>query len=183
MTWPFLYFADDRLSLPELMAARLDGDLIEIGDAFMPTDAVETRELRAGSLRGILGTHLAATHESAAWVHGAIHDPPSRHRTQRCVQKRVSPVLDSRLGYSDMRLPTRDALRVAGVTVTSVPRTLVDLVRDHVRTGEGIEVIQAFVEWDPTAVRSAIAWFDDAGPVHLKRPAIDHLRGLLVTTR
>ena len=183
MTWPFLYYPDDRLSLPELMAARLDGDVVEIGDAFMPTDAVETRELRAGSLRGILGTHLAATHESAAWVHGALHDPPSRHRTQRCVPRRVSPVIDSRLRYSDVRLPSRDGLVVAGVTVTTVPRTLVDLVRDHVRTGAGADLVDAFVEWNPAAIGAAIAWCDDAGPVQFKRPALDYLRGRLVRRR
>ena len=29
--WPFLYFADDRLSTAELASARLDGDVVEVG--------------------------------------------------------------------------------------------------------------------------------------------------------
>lgn len=64
--WPFLYFAGDRLSTAELTAARLDGDVVEIGEAFMPADAVETRELRAASLRSFVRDTLAVTHESAA---------------------------------------------------------------------------------------------------------------------
>ena len=51
MSSPFLYFADERLSPAELSAARLDGHLVELGEAYIPADAVETRGLRAGSLR------------------------------------------------------------------------------------------------------------------------------------
>ncbi len=72
MPWPFLYFPGDRLSRTELSAARLDGHVVEVGEAYMPADAVETRELRAGSARPWLSAALALTHESAAWVHGAL---------------------------------------------------------------------------------------------------------------
>ena len=74
MASPFLYFADDRLSQAELTAACLDGDLVELGEAYIPADAVETTGLRAGSLSEVLGESLAATHLTAAWIHGA----PSR---------------------------------------------------------------------------------------------------------
>ena len=84
MPSPFLYFADDRLSLAELSAACLDGDLVELGEAYIPADAVETRGLRAGSLAGVLGDSLAATHLTAAWIHGALPDPPCpAHRAAR----------------------------------------------------------------------------------------------------
>jgi hypothetical protein len=76
MSWPFLYFAGDRLSTAELARARLDGDLVEVGEAYMPTDAVETRELRAGSLRPMIPAALALTRRVAAWVHGALAEPP-----------------------------------------------------------------------------------------------------------
>ena len=119
VTWPFLYFPGDRLSQTELMAARLDGHVVEIGEAFMPADAVETREMRAGSLRSILGSQLAATHESAAWVHGVRDEPPSRHHVQRCVDHRVAHVLDTRLHYRDLRLPPRDCVIIGGATVST----------------------------------------------------------------
>ena len=66
MSWPFLYFADDRLSTAELASARLDGDVVEVGEAYMPADAVETRELRAASLRPMIPAALAVIRESAA---------------------------------------------------------------------------------------------------------------------
>jgi hypothetical protein len=65
MASPFLYFAGERLTACELSAARLDGDVVDVGEAFMPADAVETRELRAASLRSLLGDHLAATRFTA----------------------------------------------------------------------------------------------------------------------
>ena len=130
--WPFLYFADDRLSTPELMAARLDGHLIEVGEGFMPADAVETRELRAASLRRVYAPGLAFTHESAAWVHGALTEVPRRHCVQRTGARRRPPLLDRRLRYRDGRLADRDVVIVSGVAVTVPERTLADLVRDRV---------------------------------------------------
>ncbi|UUT35391.1 hypothetical protein [Microbacterium elymi] len=47
---PYLYFVGERLSQAELSAACLDGHLVELGDGYMPADAVETVALRAGSL-------------------------------------------------------------------------------------------------------------------------------------
>lgn len=183
MTWPFLYHADDRLSRPELMAARLDGHLVEIGEAFMPADAVETRELRAGSLAGLTGSQLALTHESAAWVHGALAEPPARHSVQRCVDTRLHHVLDIRLRYRDLRLPDGDALVVAGVTVSTPVRTLVDLVRDRVcRDGADDETVKRVIAWDPRLVGAALSWLSAAGPVQFKRPAREYLRRCTVRT-
>ena len=86
---PFLYFTDDRLSGAELTAACLDGDLVALGDAYIPADAVETAALRAGSLTPILGDTLAATHLTAAWIHGGLPLPPARHTVQRAVPRRL----------------------------------------------------------------------------------------------
>jgi hypothetical protein len=184
MTWPFLYHAGETLTDAELRAARLDGDVVEIGEAFMPADAVETRELRAGSLRTLAGTRLALTHESAAWVHGALLDPPARHCVQRCVAARPHHVLDRRLRYRDLRLPERDGLRIAGVTVTTPERTLVDLLRDRVlREGGDDAVVRALLAWRPGLLFDALAWLDTAGPVQFKRAARIYLGERSVTTR
>jgi hypothetical protein len=184
MTWPFLYYAGDRLSGAELMAARLDGDVVEIGDAFMPADAVETRELRAGSLRPMAGSHLAITHESAAWVHGVLNEPPTRHSLQRCVAARRHRLLDGGVRYRDLCLPERDGIRIAGVVVTTPVRTLVDVLRDRVlRDDDDPAVVEALIRWRPQLVPAAIGWLDDAGPVPFKRASLSYLRRSLVTTR
>ena len=114
MASPFLYFADDRLSLAELSAACLDGDLVELGEAYIPADAVETRGLRAGSLRELLGDSLAATHLSAAWIHGALGEPPVRHTVQRAVPRTAASGDRPTAGLPRSRVDPADLRRSAG---------------------------------------------------------------------
>lgn len=174
--WPFLYFADDRLSTAELTAARLDGDLVEIGDAFMPTDAVETRELRAASFRAVAGVHRAVTHASAAWVHGAIPDPPLVHTLQRAGRTRSAFPVDARIRFRDVPLPAADVHLISGVAVTTPVRTFVDIVREVVAGGAPSRLADQVQQWRPDLLDLALEWMADAGPVHHKRAAIAELR-------
>lgn len=125
----FLYLPGDRLSTAELSAARLDGDVVEVGDGYMPADAVETAALRAGSLGGILLDLYAATHLSAVWIHGGIDEPPSRHSVQRAVPRRVTAVHDRRIIVRDTPLAAGDVESIGGALVTTPTRTLADLCR------------------------------------------------------
>lgn len=176
MTSPFLYFPGDRLSTAELSAARLDGDVVELGEAYIPADAVETRALRAGSLRGILGDTLAATHLSAAWVHGGLDEPPARHTVQRAVPRRLHHVVGRRVVYRDPEVAADDIWIIGGVAVTSPQRTLADLAR--VPDDDYARAARAFVDRAPGLALEAIAWFEDRGPVPHKRAAMVFLRGL-----
>jgi len=171
---PFLYFADDRLSLAELSAACLDGDLVGLGEAYIPADAVETRALRAGSLRELLGEQLAATHLSAAWVHGALVNPPSRHTVQRAVSHRLHRVPDRRVVYRDLSVDPADLLLIGGVRVTSAARTLVDLARigDDVHVGAARLLAQAHVG----LIDDATAWLQRRHRLPYKQTALDLLR-------
>jgi hypothetical protein len=168
--WPFLYFAGDRLSGAELTAARLDGDLVEVGEAFMPADAVETREMRAGSLRAIVGETRAATHASAAWIHGALADPPIVHSVQRASTRRARIPVDVRVHVRDLLLPAADVESIGGILVTTPVRTVVDAAR----TDDG--VLDALLAWRPELLDAAIAWLAASGPVHHKRTALATLR-------
>jgi hypothetical protein len=175
MASPFLYFVDDRLSLAELSAACLDGDLVELGDAFIPADAVETRGLRAGSLTALLGDTLAASHLSAAWVHGALAAPPSRHTVQRAVTRRVHNLPLRHVVYRDLRVDQADLVRLGGVWVTSAVRTLVDLARvgdpPHTRAAALMSAVT------PGLIEDAIARLD-AGSLPYKHAALALLRGV-----
>lgn len=175
MASPFLYFVDDRLSIAELTAARLDGDVVELGDAFIPADAVETRALRAGSLAGLLGETLAATHLTAAWVHGALPDPPARHTVQRAVPRRLHRSPSRRLVYRDLAVEPGDLELIGGVRVTTAVRTLSDLAR----TGDAAHARAAalMAEADPALVDSALARLA-VGVLPHKRAAMVLLRGL-----
>ena len=176
LMWPFLYFADDRLSTAELTAARLDGDLVEVGEAFMPADAVETRELRAASFRSIGGPERAVTHASAAWVHGAIPDPPLIHTLQRAGRRRAAFPVDARIRVRDVALPAGDVELISGVAVTTPVRTLVDLVRDAVVGGSPRHLVDDILAWRPDLLTDAVIWIDAAGPIHHKRAAAAELR-------
>lgn len=176
MPWPFLYFAGDRLSSAELTSARLDGDVVEVGDAFMPADAIETRELRAGSLRERVPETLALVRESAAWVHGAVMDAPVRHTVQRRSPLRVSHVIDARLAYSDQPLSGDDAMTVSGVWITTPARTLADLVRALCAGDRVSNEVEAMIAWRPGLIDDAIAVLERGTTLHFKRPALAYLR-------
>lgn len=175
MASPFLYFADDRLSRAELSAACLDGHLVELGDAYIPADAVETAALRAGSLARLLGASLAATHLTAAWIHGALPWPPARHTVQRAVGRRLHIVPDHRIVYRDLAVPAEDLHSVGGVLVTTPVRTLVDLARHgdpaHARA------LRLLAAQHPDSVVAAIERLR-AGTLPHKRAALKLLRTL-----
>jgi hypothetical protein len=176
MTSPFLYFADDKLSAAELSAARLDGHVVELGDAYIPADAVETTGLRAGSLRGILGDTLAATHLSAAWVHGALHEPPARHTVQRAVPRRLHHVFGRRIVYRDLAVDPADLVMIGGVRVTTLERTLADLSR--VVDDEHARAARLLADAHPGLASDALGWIDARGRMPNKRSAVAFLRGL-----
>jgi hypothetical protein len=178
MASPFLYFADDRLSRAELTAACLDGDLVALGDAYIPADAVETRGLRAGSLAEVLGDSLAATHLSAAWIHGALPAPPDRHTVQRAVTRRLHRIPDRRLVYRDLAVDPSDLMRIGGVWVTTPTRTLADVSRvddrDHLRAA------RLLAEGHPGSAADAIEWLEARPKLPYKRAALGVLQRLLV---
>ncbi|GAA1654170.1 SAM-dependent methyltransferase [Microbacterium flavum] len=179
MSWPFLYFAGDRLSIAELCSARLDGDLVEIGDAFMPTDAVETRELRAASFRGSAAIGLAITRESAAWVHGALPQPPPRHSLQRRSGARGRPLVDLRVRYRDQPIASCDLLEISGVWVTTPARTLADLVRARYEGEDVAAAVDALLAWRPALAAEARDILSARSGLHFKRPAMRDLRRLI----
>lgn len=173
MASPFLYFIGDRLSLAELTAARLDGDVVELGEAFIPADAVETRALRAGSLTGLLGDTLAATHLSAAWVHGAIPDPPARHTVQRAVPRRLNRFPTRHLVYRDLAVHPDDLESIGGVWVTTPLRTLIDVSR--IDDASHARAARMLAESDRDLAAEAIARLGSGALPH-KRAALALLR-------
>lgn len=168
---PYLYFADGRLSVAELSAARLDGHVVELGEGYIPADAIETAHLRAASLAVLLGASLAATHASAAWVHGALAEPPTRHSAQRAVPRRVHVPIHRRFTYRDGWLEPGDLVVFAGVHVTTPERTLADLARLATTDAGSADAASALGAQHPGLADAALAWFATHGPVPGKRAA------------
>ncbi|BDV30606.1 type IV toxin-antitoxin system AbiEi family antitoxin [Microbacterium terricola] len=171
---PFLYFAGDRLSTAELTAACLDGHLVDLGEGYIPADAVETAALRAGSLSELLGADLAATHLSAAWIHGVLPDPPGRHTVQRAASRRLHHVLGRRIVYRDLQVDPADLVRIGGVWVTAPPRTLADLAR--IADPRYQAAAAAMADAMPRVRSGAVAWLSEHGPLPGKAKALRMLR-------
>lgn len=166
----FLYFAGDRLSESELWSARLDGHLVELGEGFVPADTVETSALRAASLAPITGTDAAATHASAAWVHGLIDDPPCRHSIQRITATRTRQRIGRRFVYRDPLVPDRDLWIISGVAVTSPERTLADLARSGEEDAE--RIVREIARTHPELAAPAREWLRSCARMPNKRRAI-----------
>lgn len=168
----FIYFAGDALSIAELSAASLDGHVVELGEGFMPADAIETPAMRAASLRALLGETKAASLLTAAWIWGAIAQPPARHSAHRAVPHRLHHVISRRLVLHDVFLGDDARVRLGGVWVSTPLHTLIALVRDvaaSTRTGvqtsptsrpehPAAHAARALVEMGAAVPADALAW-------------------------
>jgi hypothetical protein len=117
------------LPLAELHAARLDGELYRVGDAFATVDTPDTAELRAAAFRLSAPRAAVADRSTAAWIHGARAGPPSP--LQVCVDSahRVSARSLHGLDVRQCILARGDVVRLGDAQVTSPLRTVVDLLR------------------------------------------------------
>jgi hypothetical protein len=114
--------------LPELSAARLDGEVYPIDECFAPIDQANTPQARAHALWSIVGDRAIAEGESALWIYGQLSDPPQRHtlcvpRTNRVVVRRTGRML-----VRETRMAAGDVQLIDTMPVTSPTRTAFDLV-------------------------------------------------------
>ncbi|QNA92674.1 MULTISPECIES: type IV toxin-antitoxin system AbiEi family antitoxin [unclassified Microbacterium] len=123
----FLYLPGERLSQSELSAARIDGHVVEMGDAYVPADLVEAPDVRASSIAALIRPGTAASHQTAAWVHGAGDAPPAVHHVKRSIDRRIRLGTSSRLVFHDTVLPAADIATVGGIAVSRPVRTMLDL--------------------------------------------------------
>lgn len=153
----FLHLPGERLSQTELSAARLDGDVVELGEVYAPADLVETAALRAASLvpltEGVRGAAFAGM--SAAWIHGAGDTPPELHELQSATGRRLRASANRRLLVHDPVLESVDVQRVGGVAVTTPERTLIDLLRWPVTHPGRHDWAHLLVQTDPQLVQRA----------------------------
>lgn len=159
MRGAFLHLPGDRLSLPELAAARLDGDVVELGEAYAPADLVETAALRAASLASLVaGLHGAAfAGMTAAWIHGAGDSPPDPHELQSATGRRLRAPTTRRIIVHDPVLDPSDVQHLGGLAVTTPERTLIDLLRWPVTVPERHDWARLLVLADPSLVaRTAV---------------------------
>lgn len=176
---PLVHFARDPrgpagLSPAELSAARLDGELSPLGDAFVPADALETPWLRAASLRDLLGEHLVAIGLTAAWVHGALGLPPAVHHVQRGTRGVTRPVRRD-VRFRDTAMDPADTVLLGGVRVATPVRTLVELARESSdpRCADAARRLAT-----PALIAAAVDWLTAHRRFPGRRPALAFLAGI-----
>jgi hypothetical protein len=124
---PVLTTAD--LPLAELCAARLDGELLRVDDSFTSIDQPHDRALRALTIAIAWPERMIAERWSAAWVWGALAQPPSRHTLCSSLGARARSSLPQRVSVREVVIDEDETVTMAGQRVTTPLRTITDLAR------------------------------------------------------
>lgn len=147
-----------RLSASELHAAALDGEVVPIGEGFVPIDAPITATARAASLLPLLiDDRVVVADRSAAWVWGWSPAPASIATCVAITARIPSP--DRRRLRAREVVIDDDELRMLGpVVVTSPVRTLLDLAR-HDQGDDVVALLAAGIaahDVAPNAIEAAL---------------------------
>lgn len=169
------YRPGGRLSLPELSAARLDGDVVEVGEGYIPADAIEGAGARALSLSPLVPPGTAVSGISAAWVHGAGDAPPGVHHVSRisASRQRIAPSI--RVVHHERRLCADDVRSISGVWVQTPEATAESLLLSSARSAEDELWLHSLMRITPglaEAVRDRVI------PLG-RRPGANHARRIL----
>ncbi|MFJ4045253.1 SAM-dependent methyltransferase [Microbacterium sp. NPDC089987] len=173
------YRPGGRLSLTELSAARLDGDVVEVGEGYMPADTIEGPGARALSLSPLVPPGTAVSGVSAAWVHGAGDAPPSVHHVSRISvsRQRIGPSM--RVVHHERRLAADDIRSIAGVWVQTPEATAVSLLLSSARSAEDEIWLHALIGVSPGLIDAVRARVLPLG----RRPGAAHARRILESWR
>ncbi|KQR45537.1 hypothetical protein ASF87_15070 [Microbacterium sp. Leaf161] len=179
----FLYLPGERLTIPELSAARIDGHLVDLGEGYIPADLIESPSARAAAIAGLVPADTAASGPSAAWIHGAGDAPPARHHVRRAVGHRIRATLPPRVILHDTALSRTHIELIGGVPVMTPQRTMVDLALGLHRDESLRRWMLLLADTEPALVSVALSEIDAMIRVPGKRAGRGALERLLVRTR
>lgn len=173
---PEILSADD-LPLAELHALRLRGELVALGEGFAPLDQPSTPASRAASLEPTAPPNAIIDRMSAAWVWGASDEPPpvTEFAIDITLRKRK---LNAHLVVREVAYVDGDLTEiVAGMQITTVQRTMIDLARDDSLTdGAAIHVIARLIEGAEADADRALRWLAERGRLSFAVPASARIR-------
>lgn len=166
-----------ELPLAELCAARLDGELIALDEAFLVADLPLGPAQRGSALLAVLPRGAVADRASAAWVHGATPEPPAVHSASIDRRHRLHPPVLARVRFHEVRLTDADVVELGGCPVTSPARTLIDLAR----VGPGCDpaLIRSLAAATGTTLADVLATLESGAPVAARRIACARLTSAL----
>jgi len=166
------------LPVPELMSARLDGELAALDGAWTPVDEIEQPRHRALSLALRLPDRVIIEQRSAAWVWGALPVAPQQHQLCAASGARVRPG-DGWPPVREVVIGDEEIWTFGAARVTSPLRTIVDLARfadafdDEVRAA-----VNALLELGKLSADDCIATMDGRRNLPSKRRARTRLSSL-----
>ncbi|AMB58336.1 type IV toxin-antitoxin system AbiEi family antitoxin [Microterricola viridarii] len=125
-----LLLGPTELSVAELSAASLDGEVYPIAGRYCPVDLPVFPSLRAAGLLALLPEHAFVERLSAAWLHGALERQPVH--TQIAVPAGVAARSHRgrTLTLRQVAVSPAELTLVGGCPVTTPERTLVDVLLD-----------------------------------------------------
>jgi len=136
----------DDLSIAELCAARIDGDLIAIAGAWAPIDEPDVPAFRALVVAHSAPRSLIIERMSAAWVHGASLAPPGTAQFCVPIDARISVISDPGIAVREVRIDDAEVVSFGRVRCTSLVRTTFDLLRDTTASdAETVEVVASLL--------------------------------------
>ncbi|CAN5360054.1 hypothetical protein BH11ACT4_BH11ACT4_03830 [soil metagenome] len=167
------------LPLAELTAARLDGELFRIDDAFAPVDEIDQPSLRAGALRAVVPERLIAEQRSAAWIWGALDAPPIRHELCVTAGARTRSPGVSWMHVREVVIEPAELATIAGLQLTTPLRTVVDLARFSTEFGEAEALVCTWLmRRHGFGIADCLDDMDRRRNLPNKRQAADRLRRL-----
>ena len=126
---PIVLLPGTRLTATELRSAALDGELVPIGEGFLPIDTPETALTRAASLAPLLiDDRVVVADRSAAWVWG-WGPAPAAVTTCVAITARIPSPDRRRLRAREVVIDDDERRLLGTVAVTTPMRTLLDLAR------------------------------------------------------
>lgn len=121
------------LSVAELSAAVLDGDLLPVDEYFTAADLPVGHLQRAIAVGSLVSFRLIAERMTAAWIYGLLQHPPTRHELCVPASRRANSPPSARIIVREVVIDDDDLRHIAGLAVTTPLRTIVDIARNCAR--------------------------------------------------
>ncbi|WP_150309257.1 hypothetical protein [Planctomonas psychrotolerans] len=166
------------LPLAELCAARLDGELYRVDECFRPVDSPSGRAERGAALAAVAPARVIAELGSAAWVWGAVGEPPLPHRFCVDTMSRVHPGAAAGRILREVVVDRDDVVSFGGMPVTSVLRTCADLARFSLFTDADERTVRTLLDLGGRNPGEVVAYLGRRRNLPHKRKAIDRLCAL-----
>ncbi|MGO1838889.1 MAG: hypothetical protein ACTH0E_05145 [Candidatus Microbacterium stercoravium] len=146
---PSALLAGSPLSVAELSAALLDGDLARVSRTAYASSALPPSVLlRASAAREFVPDGYAATRTTAAWIHGALAREPDPHHAHVLEGVPLRRHWRHGLIAHTWRVPLVDVTSIATTRVTTLERTYYDVARASIEdptSSDATEALEGFL--------------------------------------